>query len=171
MNTTTRQPRHHKWYHMLSFRQPMVPPTKPANWQSVLSGWGDSINISAEATPEATPEAYKRKRLPQNLLYKSHPIRKLKCLSSRLAVVFAQSIEARCWVENEDVVGAAPTGDAPTTSEWSTILLPTKVCLMLDVWRQAYFSRSSGHFWSYWIVWIVPLMSLARSLPEHHVVY
>ena len=24
-------------------------------------------------------------------------------------------------VENEDVVGAAPTGDAPTTSEWSTI--------------------------------------------------
>ena len=26
---------------------------------------------------------------------------------------------------NEDVVGAAPTGDAPTTSELSTILLPT----------------------------------------------
>ena len=24
-------------------------------------------------------------------------------------------------VENEDVVGAAPTGDAPTTSEWSRI--------------------------------------------------
>ena len=24
-------------------------------------------------------------------------------------------------VENEDVVGAAPTGDAPITSEWSTI--------------------------------------------------
>ena len=24
-------------------------------------------------------------------------------------------------VENEDVIGAAPTGDAPTTSEWSTI--------------------------------------------------
>ena len=27
------------------------------------------------------------------------------------------TIEARCSVENEDVVGAAPTGDAPTTSE------------------------------------------------------
>ena len=27
-------------------------------------------------------------------------------------------------VENEDVVGAVPTGDAPTTSVWSTILLP-----------------------------------------------
>ena len=28
---------------------------------------------------------------------------------------------------NEDVAGAAPTGDAPTTSEWSTILLSDKV--------------------------------------------
>ena len=48
-------------------------------------------------------------------------IPKLKCLLSRIAVVFAQFIEAKCWVENEDVVGAAPTGDAPTTSDWSTI--------------------------------------------------
>ena len=47
---------------------------------------------------------------------------------SRLALpVSGQSIEARGYVENEDVVGAAPTGDAPTTSEWSTIILPTKV--------------------------------------------
>ena len=38
-------------------------------------------------------------------------------------------------VEDEDVVGAAPTGDAPTTSEWSTILLPTKVRLKLEVWQ------------------------------------
>ena len=50
-----------------------------------------------------------------------HQIPKLKCFSSRLAVVFAQYIEAKFWVENEDVVGAAPTGDAPTTSELSTI--------------------------------------------------
>ena len=48
-------------------------------------------------------------------------------------MVFAKSIEARCQVENEDVVGAAPTGDAPTTSELSTILLPTKVRLILEV--------------------------------------
>ena len=27
-----------------------------------------------------------------------------------------------------------PTGDAPTASEWSTILMPTKVQLILDVW-------------------------------------
>ena len=36
---------------------------------------------------------------------------------------------------SEDVVGAAPTGDAPTTSEWSTIYLPTKVRLILETWR------------------------------------
>ena len=64
-----------------------------------------------------------------------HQIPKLNCFSSRLVVVFAQSNEARCKVENEDVVGAAPTGNAPTTSEWSTILLPTKVQLILETWR------------------------------------
>ena len=35
-------------------------------------------------------------------------------------------------VKNEDVVGAAPTGDVSTTSEWSTMLLPTKVRLILE---------------------------------------
>ena len=30
---------------------------------------------------------------------------------------------------------ATPTGDAPITSEWSTILLPSQVLLILDVWR------------------------------------
>ena len=45
---------------------------------------------------------------------KSH---KIKRFSSRLAVVFAQSIEARRQVGNKDIVGAAPTGDAPTPSE------------------------------------------------------
>ena len=55
--------------------------------------------------------------------------------SRTVAAVFAEYLEARCWVENEDVVGTAPTGDAPTTSEWSTILLPTKVRLILNVLR------------------------------------
>ena len=67
--------------------------------------------------------------------YKTQQIPKLKCFSSRFAAVFVQYIEARCWVENKDEVGAAPTGDAPTTSEWSTIVLPTKVPLILEVWR------------------------------------
>ena len=39
--------------------------------------------------------------------YKPHQILKLKCFSYRLAVVFVQSIEASCEVENEDAVGAA----------------------------------------------------------------
>ena len=38
-------------------------------------------------------------------------------------------------MENEDVVGAVPTGDASTTSEWITIQLPTKVRLILEMWR------------------------------------
>ena len=59
-----------------------------------------------------------------------HQIPKLKCILTRLAVVFAQFIE----VENKNVVGAVPTGDAPTTSEWSTILLPSKVHFILKVW-------------------------------------
>ena len=45
-----------------------------------------------------------------------------------------QSTEVICKVNNEDVVGAAPTGDAPTTSEWSTILLPIKLWLTLEIW-------------------------------------
>ena len=55
--------------------------------------------------------------------------------SFRLAVVFAHSIEAKYSVENEDVVGAAPKGDAPTTSEWPTIWMPTKARLILEVLR------------------------------------
>ena len=55
--------------------------------------------------------------LPSSPYYKMHRIPKLKCFLSRPAVVFVQYIKARCQVENEDVVGAAPTGDAPTTSE------------------------------------------------------
>ena len=54
-------------------------------------------------------------------------------ISSRLTAVFAQSIEARCQVHNEDVVGAAPTGDAPTTSEWSIIVFSTKVRFILEI--------------------------------------
>ena len=41
----------------------------------------------------------------------------LKDSRTVFAAVFGESLEARCQVENEDVVGAAPTGDAPTTSE------------------------------------------------------
>ena len=60
---------------------------------------------------------------------------KHRLFPSRLAVVCPQPTEAKCLVDNEDVVGAAPTGDAPTASELSTILLPTKVRLILETWR------------------------------------
>ena len=54
--------------------------------------------------------------------------------ASRLVMQFsAQCTEATCQVENEDVVGTAPTGDAPTTPEWSTSLSTTKVRVMLEV--------------------------------------
>ena len=53
---------------------------------------------------------------------------------SLLPVVFVQYIEAKYQLEIEDVIGAAPTGNALTTSEWSTIQLPTKVRLILETW-------------------------------------
>ena len=42
-------------------------------------------------------------RKTSNIRHTNFP--KLKGFSSRLAVFFSQSIEARCWAENEDVVG------------------------------------------------------------------
>ena len=38
-------------------------------------------------------------------------------------------------VKNEYVFGAAPTGDAPTTSDWSTMLLPIKLQFIWEIWR------------------------------------
>ena len=55
---------------------------------------------------------------------------------SRLVVQLSLPNPSKPGVENEDVAGAPPTGDAPTTSEWSTILLLTKMQLILEVWRQ-----------------------------------
>ena len=78
---------------------------------------------------------YHWNKLPSSLLYKQHQISTLKIFLCCLAAVFAESLEPRCQVENEDVVRAAPTGDAPTTSEWSTILLPTNVRLILEILR------------------------------------
>ena len=90
-------------------------------------------------------------KLPSTLYYKTHQIPNFKSLLSRLAVFFVHSIEARYWIENEDVVGAAPTGNALTTSEWSTIFLPNRgftVRVLLKVLKEKYlcqmFSNTSG---------------------------
>ena len=74
--------------------------------------------------------------LAPNLWYKSHQIPKLKWFSSRFAVAFVK------WMKNEDVVGATPTEVAPATSEWSTILLPAQVWLILEVWCLSITHRS-----------------------------
>ena len=50
-------------------------------------------------------------------LIKGDHVSTFKCVSSGLAFIFAEDTKARCEVGNEDVAGAAPTGDAPTTSE------------------------------------------------------
>ena len=78
---------------------------------------------------------------------------------SRLVVVSAQSIEARCQVENEDVVGAAPTGGVPTTSELSTILSPTTVCLISEVLRYVitfFIIRTNDVIWRHYCVKPMP---------------
>ena len=63
-----------------------------------------------------------------NLLYKPHQIPKLMFLVSSCSCLFPIH-----WTEvlsREWRVGAAPTGDTPTTSEWSANLLSTKVWLV-----------------------------------------
>ena len=96
------------------------------------------------------------KNISSNLYYKPHQIPKLKCCSSHLSVLFVQSIEARCSVENKDVVGAAPTDDAPTTSDLSTILLTIKVQLILDVWEYTFsfkkiFVKDASDIFCLWV--------------------
>ena len=78
------------------------------------------------------------------LVYKQH-YRKFSNISrtqslninvSRLVLQLSlpNTLKAR-EVENEDVVRAVPTGDAPTTAVWSKMLLPTKVRLILETLR------------------------------------
>ena len=92
-----------------------------------------------------------------------HKIPKLECFSSCLAVVFAQSTEAMYQAKNEDEIGAAPKGDAPTTSGWWTILLPTKVHLILEIWQQVCLKRWRGNHW-YWRVIMMPTLSSLTAL-------
>ena len=80
-----------------------------------------------------------------------------------LAAFFVESLEARCQVENGDVVEAAPTGDAPTTSEWSTILLLTKVLLILETWR--YFCQRTFVI----ILRVLHILLLAKEVQEEDV--
>ena len=93
--------------------------------------------------------------MPSNLEYKARKSQNVN--SSHLVLHLPLPIPLKSGVksvENEDVVGAAPTGDAPTTSEWSTKLLPTKVRLIWEVWRCVIFS------------WCLPYLHLYLSISD-----
>ena len=87
----------------------------------------DNVQVNTRTSTSnckiTSDSSWPHQALPSNLEYEVHQIPKLKCFFSRLAVVSAQSIVASCKVENEDVVGAVPTGDAPTTFEWSNNII------------------------------------------------
>ena len=63
--------------------------------------------------------------------------------ASHLVLQLSLPCPLKPGVKNEDVVGARPTVDAPTTSERSIILLPTKVWLILEVWQYAFYELIS----------------------------
>ena len=72
-----------------------------------------------------------------NTYHKISDIRPTKSQNSNVSHLWLQLslrniLKPSVKVENEDVVGAAPKGGAPTTSEWSTT---TKVRLILVTWR------------------------------------
>ena len=79
---------------------------------------------------------------------------KLRCVLFRLTVVFVQYIEAWCWVQNEDVSGAAPTGYYDPT-----IVLPSKVRLILEVWWYLSLHLSSS---------LLPLTYLLKHRLNNH---
>ena len=67
------------------------------------------------------------KRDTKRIIYrKTSSIRRIKFSRLVLQLSLRNPLKP---VENEDVVGTAPIGDAPTSSEWSTSLLSTKLHL------------------------------------------
>ena len=108
--------------------------------------WEPNDKFGIFGSREST--ASKRKQMATNRTFvpRNHNYRKISnirrtkspnLIVSRLALQLSlpNPMKSGVPVDNEDVVGATPTGDAPTTSEWSTILLPTKMCLILETWR------------------------------------
>ena len=82
-------------------------------------------------------------------------------------------------MKNEDVVGAAPTGDAPTTSELSKIQLPTRMPLILETWLYVYkfaiLSRAINSLWTKnTIRWhrsvstLVQVKAYCMTVPRHY---
>ena len=62
---------------------------------------------------------------------KSHHINVLVSSCSYLCPMYWSQLLSQEWRCSK----AAPTSDAPTTTEWWTILLPTKGQLIFEIWR------------------------------------
>ena len=77
--------------------------------QVIHTSAGNDIGRNAGANLSSQRSEYKE-NVPSNPQFNTHQIPTLKCFSSRLAVVFVQSMEARSEVVNENIVGTAPTG-------------------------------------------------------------
>ena len=71
-----------------------------------------------------------------NTIYTKSRKLNVSCLVLQLSLL--NPLKPGVGVKNEDVVGTVLTLDASTTSEWSTILLPTKVRLILEVWQYVF---------------------------------
>ena len=65
-------------------------------WIAPGTGQNIKANIVQKKGDRSMPSPVQVEYLPYNLLYKAHQIPKLKCFLYPHAVVFAQSIEARC---------------------------------------------------------------------------
>ena len=101
---------------------------------AVHSGW--AAMSRALIWPLGISTVFQRPRIYRKI-YNIRRTKSQKINYSRrvLQLSLPNSLKLGYLVENEDLVGAAPTGDAPTTSEWSLILLSTKMRLILEVWR------------------------------------
>ena len=90
------------------------------------------------------PLVYNQTNVPSNPLYINH----IKWQNLNIYQLVLQLFFALYWskVEKDEVVGAAPTGGAPATSEWSTILWPTKVRLILEVGWYLHIERWESEF-------------------------
>ena len=114
----------------------------PPGWQRterkrhLFSNFNSTTFIATQWLPNYINQSIHKKNSKYmiNEIVKYHQISNIRWTKS-------QNLNVPClcpiqWSQvNEDVVGAAPTGDAPTTSEWSTIMLSAKVPLILQIWR------------------------------------
>ena len=92
---------------------PRYRPKSHLKWPGDLYD-GHSANLQYSPDPLRQQNAYGRR---------THLI--ARCSICRYSVVYAEKLDL--------YISSHIAGDAPTTSEWSTVLSPTKVCLILQI--------------------------------------